>query len=253
LEDIRIYRVRIIHDEYVLLFLEHIQVTDIKIIADHANPIDGSVFATSVPEEFAEPHGRSSYAPVEEIGNPYHDKDLKGHDIESVPSGEVVDDPAYPRPTEEEKTTLRKVADNIPAVSFALCAVEFAERASYYGVTTVFSNFMQFPLPAGGNGAGATPKGTQETAGALNLGLQFANAFVLLFTFLAYVIPILGAWIADTRLGRYKTIAIGVLICGIAHVILIFGAIPSVLQAGHGLAPYMIGFFILAFGAGMSF
>jgi len=151
----------------------------------------------------------------------------------------------------KRKPHFERLPTNIPAVSFALCVVEFAERASYYGVITVFSNFMQFPLPAGGNGAGATPKGTQETSGALGLGLQFSNAFVLLFTFLAYVIPILGAWIADTRLGRYETIAIGVLICGIAHVILIFGAIPSVLQAGHGLAAYLIGFFILAFGAGM--
>jgi dipeptide/tripeptide permease len=211
------------------------------------------VFATSVPSEFAEPHGRSSFAPIEEIGDPIHDKDLKIYDgeAESPVEGEHhVDDPSYPRPTEEERSTLRRVADKIPAASFVLCAVEFSERASYYGVTQVWSNFMQFPLPAGGNGAGATPKGTQETAGALGRGLQFANAFTLLFTFLAYVIPIFGAWIADTRLGRYKTIAIGVLICGISHVIIIFGALPSVLQAGHGTAPFMISYFILAFGAG---
>jgi dipeptide/tripeptide permease len=112
---------------------------------------------------------------------------------------------------------------------------------------------MQFPLPTGGNGAGAPPKGTQQTAGALGRGLQFSNAFVLLFTFLAYVIPIFGAWVADTRLGRYKTIAIGVFICGVAHVILIIGAIPSVLQGGHAIAPFMIAFFILAFGAGICF
>lgn len=33
---------------------------------------------------------------------------------------------------------------------------------------------MQFPLPAGGNGAGAPPRGTQETAGALGKGEQFS-------------------------------------------------------------------------------
>jgi dipeptide/tripeptide permease len=65
------------------------------------------------------------------------------------------------------------------------------------------------------------------------------------------VIPILGAWIADTRLGRYKTIAIGVIICGIAHVIIIIGAIPSVLQGSAAIAPFLISFFVLAFGAGM--
>lgn len=215
--------------------------------------MDQSVFATSVPPEVAEPTGRSSYAPIEAIGHPYHDKDTEGHDIESVPSAERHDEHRYPKPTEEEKSTLRKVSDRIPATSFALCIVEFSERASYYGVLFPFSNFMQFPLPPGGNGAGAPPRGTQETAGALGKGLQFSNAFVLLFTFLAYVIPLLGAWIADTRLGRYKTIAIGVLVCGIAHVILVVGAIPSVLQAGdgHSLPPFIIGFFFLAFGAGM--
>lgn len=55
----------------------------------------------------------------------------------------------YPAPTEEEAQVLRKVAGNLPLKSFSLCLVEFAERASYYGAKTVFSNFIQFPLPEG--------------------------------------------------------------------------------------------------------
>ena len=43
---------------------------------------------------------------------------------------------------------------------------------------------------------------------------------------------------------------IGVLVCGVAHVILIGGAAPSVLRAGNGIAPFLISFFMLAFGAG---
>lgn len=135
-------------------------------------------------------------------------------------------------------------------VAYMLCIVELAERASYYGVQTVFSNFMQYPLPAGGNGAGATPAGSQETAGALGKGEQFSVAMGLLFLFLAYIIPIGGGWLADTRLGRFKTILIGVLICGVAHIIMICGAIPSVLEAGNGIAPFMISLFLLAIGAG---
>lgn len=140
---------------------------------------------------------------------------------------------------------------NFPASAFILCWVEFAERASYYGVQTVFANFMQFPLPKGGNGAGAPPKGSEETAGALGKGLQFSTAFSLLFTFLAYVVPIFGAWVADAKLGRYKTIVIGVIVCGISHIIMIFGALPSVLQAGNGVAPFLVSLFILAIGAGI--
>jgi hypothetical protein len=55
----------------------------------------------------------------------------------------------YPPPTDEEKATLRKVPGNIPWIGYSLCVVEFAERASYYGATTVFANFLQRPLPPG--------------------------------------------------------------------------------------------------------
>ncbi|KAJ5964991.1 uncharacterized protein N7479_004867 [Penicillium vulpinum] len=159
----------------------------------------------------------------------------------------------FPVPTEAEAQTLRRVAGTLPLVSFSLCLVEFAERASYYGAKTVFSNFIQFPLPEGGNGAGATPRGTQQTAGALGMGLQTSSALTLLFVFLAYVIPIFGGWWADVYVGRYKAIMVGVVICGIAHVIQIIGAIPSILQKGPSNAapPFILGMLILAVGAGI--
>lgn len=52
-------------------------------------------------------------------------------------------------PTEEERMRLRRIPGKIPWISFSLCLVEFAERASYYGAKTVFSNFIQRPLPIG--------------------------------------------------------------------------------------------------------
>jgi POT family proton-dependent oligopeptide transporter len=71
-------------------------------------------------------------------------------------------------PTEEEKTTLRRVAGTIPWISWVLCVAEVAERASYYGATQVFNDYMQFPLPEGGNGSGAVPKDNPNGhAGAL--------------------------------------------------------------------------------------
>jgi dipeptide/tripeptide permease len=72
----------------------------------------------------------------------------------------------------------------------------------------------------------------------------------LLFTFLAYIVPIFGAWVADTKIGRYKTILIGVLIGGVAHVIMVGGAAPALLQAGKGAAPFIFSLFLLAIGAG---
>ena len=102
-------------------------------------------------------------------------------------------------PTHEEFQTLRKVPGKMPPIAYILCAVEFAERASYYGVSMIFGNFVQFPLPKGGNGGGAPPRGTQETAGALGLGLQASSGVTLSFKFLSYTVPILGGWIADTK------------------------------------------------------
>ncbi|OLN83306.1 Peptide transporter PTR2-like protein 1 [Colletotrichum chlorophyti] len=173
-------------------------------------------------------------------------------DEESQASGPVIDYETYPPPTAEERSTLRKVADSIPLTAWSLCVVEMAERASYYGVKAAFNNYLQFPLPEGGPGTGAiNPDKPNSHAGALGLGLRTASALGLLFTFLAYVIPIFGAWIADVKIGRYQAIGWGVIIGGIAHVIMVGGAAPAVLQAGKGVAPFLISYFLLAIGAGI--
>jgi hypothetical protein len=72
-------------------------------------------------------------------------------DVENSSRGNSsqLQDPDRPLPTDEEKKTLRHVAGSIPWIAFALCFVEFAERASYYGATQVFNNFLQQPLPEG--------------------------------------------------------------------------------------------------------
>lgn len=84
-----------------------------------------------------------------------------------------------------------------------------------------------------------------------DLGLQTASAIGTLFTFLAYIVPIFGAWIADTKIGRYRAIFVGVIICAIAHVIMVGAAAPALLQAGKGAAPFLISLFLLAIGAGI--
>ncbi|OTB16171.1 hypothetical protein K445DRAFT_375445 [Daldinia sp. EC12] len=185
------------------------------------------------------------------------DKSTGSPHVESQPESlheadPVIDYESYPPPTEEERSTLRKVHDSIPLAAWSLCFVELAERASYYGVKAVFNNYMQFPLPEGGPGTGAIDRSKPNShAGALDLGLQTASALGLLFTFLAYVIPIFGAWIADVKIGRYKAIIWGVLIGGVAHVIMVGGAAPALLQAGKGVAPFLVSFFLLAIGAGI--
>ena len=226
----------------------------IFIAANAGEHLTVDMLATRPPREAVIPSGRNSFAVADgRVEIPEKRASIVSfRDQEAGSSTSTLDLERYPPPTEEERLTLRKVADSIPAVAYTLCFVELAERASYYGVQTVFNNFIEFPLPAGGNGSGAVPKDNPNgTAGALGKGVQFASALTILFTFLAYVIPIFGAWVADTKMGRYKTIALGVIICGVSHIIMVCGAIPSVLKSGHGIGPFMVSFFILAIGAGI--
>lgn len=135
----------------------------------------------------------------------------------------------------------------------AMCTLELAERASYYGVQGCFANFVRGGLPEGGNGAGAVAKGAagaNQSAGALGMGSVAATATGQTFTFLAYVIPILGGIMADTRWGRFKTIAIGTAVGAVAHVLLVIPAIPSVISGGHAYIPFIISVIILAFASG---
>ena len=105
-----------------------------------------------------------------------------------------------------------------------MCLIEFSERASYYGSIGPFNNFINNPLPPGGNGAGAVAPGEpglNQSAGALGKGSVVASALVNMFTFLAYVIPFWGAISADTQVGRFKAICIGTAVGALAHIMLI--------------------------------
>lgn len=151
----------------------------------------------------------------------------------------------------EEKTTLRRVPDNLPIVAYVICAVEFSERASYYGVQGLISNFVNRPLPVGGNGFGAPPRGTQQTGGALGMGTVKANAVNQSFSMLSYALPMVFGWVSDTYTGRFKLICYGVGVFGIAHILMVGSAAPSLLASGAAKAPYFISLYILSVGAGM--
>ncbi|KAH7384418.1 POT family-domain-containing protein [Phaeosphaeria sp. MPI-PUGE-AT-0046c] len=155
------------------------------------------------------------------------------------------------KPTPEELLTLRRVAGPMPTVAYLICAVEFAERASYYGVQQLIGNFVNRPLPKGGNGWGAPPKGTQQTAGALGMGTVKANAVSQSFQMLTYVLPIFFGWLADTKLGRFKVICYGVGVFGIAHALMVVSASKSLLADGSAKTPYFLSLYILAVGAAM--
>ncbi|KAL4789050.1 POT family-domain-containing protein [Aspergillus venezuelensis] len=157
----------------------------------------------------------------------------------------------YEEPTDEELETLRRVPGNLPIVAYLICIVEFSERASYLGVTGLISNFVNRPMPVGGNGYGAPPAGDQQTAGALGMGTVKANAVSQSFSMLAYALPMIFGYLSDAHTGRFKMICYGVLVFGVAHILMTGATAPSLLANGGAKAPYFISLYMLSVGASM--
>ncbi|KAG6888586.1 hypothetical protein C0995_007268 [Termitomyces sp. Mi166 len=133
--------------------------------------------------------------------------------------------------------------------SIVIAFVELAERFSFYGSSVVFTNFIQRGLPPGSTtGAG----GATNQAGALDQGQRASTGLNTFYQFWCYVIPLLGAYLADTRWGRYKTICIAVFIALIGHILLIISAIPGVIEHRNGaLACFVVALIVMGFGTGL--
>lgn len=65
------------------------------------------------------------------MGGDAHLDMARGSMVETDAARDVLPTANYP--TEEERLTLRRVAGKMPTIAYVICAVEFAERASYYG------------------------------------------------------------------------------------------------------------------------
>lgn len=150
----------------------------------------------------------------------------------------------------EDASRYRNITTRPDVICMLILVVEFAERGSYYGTQGVLNNFIMRPLPLGST-TGRTSE-PNASAGALGLGLKDANALVTLLAFLAYVMPLYGGWLADAKLGRYKTIMIGVWVGIFSHILFIISALPPVIAKGQAaLAPLILGILSLSVCTGM--
>lgn len=116
--------------------------------------------------------------------------------------------------------------------------VETAERFTYYGVAGPFQNYMQ------------NAYGNARLPGALGLGQANASSISYGFTFWMYVTPIVGGIIADSYLGRYRTICYAVSIYVTGLLILFLTSLPVSLQHGAGLGGFVAALILIGAGAG---
>ncbi|KAJ1190130.1 hypothetical protein NDU88_006869 [Pleurodeles waltl] len=131
-----------------------------------------------------------------------------------------------PRP---RKTSPKLCGSNYPLSIAFIVVNEFCERFSYYGMKAVltlyFLNFLHWDE---------------------NLSTTIYHAF----SGLCYFTPVFGALIADSWLGKFKTIIYLSLVYVLGHVIKSVGSIPSVGDANTHVALSMTGLLLIAFGTG---
>ncbi|XRM41254.1 hypothetical protein ABZX51_004533 [Aspergillus tubingensis] len=167
--------------------------------------------------------------------------------VSAVPSIRDVHNDGREYPTEEEERTLRRVSDTVSWTAYTVAFVELCERFSYYGTTAVYVNFIQQPLPAGST----TGAGYSGQSGALGQGERTSTALTTFNTFWCYVMPILGAWIADEYWGRMRTIQVSIGFAMLGHIIIIISSIPPVIVHANGaLACFAVGLVIFGIGVG---
>lgn len=134
---------------------------------------------------------------------------------------------------------------------FTIAFVELVERMSYYGTVAIYTNFIAYKNPGTRTGAAPNPKDDQAQPGALDLGKQTAFALTTFNKFFIYIMPLFGAWVADTYLGRFKTIVYSVLVAEVGHMLLVGSAAPEMLEKPkNALGLFIIGLIIMGLGTG---
>ncbi|EAU80290.1 peptide transporter PTR2B [Coprinopsis cinerea okayama7 len=155
--------------------------------------------------------------------------------------------------TQHEFETLRHVSDKFPLTAWLVVIVEFAERWTYYGTANIFNNYIREGLPRGSTNGAVVFEQDRDggIAGALGRGQTVSFAIRTFNTFFVYITPFLGAIIADTMWGRYKTIMVFSLVCLLGHIVLVIGATPPVIANNDAaLAVLILSILIIAIGAG---
>ncbi|KAJ7205762.1 peptide transporter PTR2A [Mycena pura] len=168
---------------------------------------------------------------------------LRLHESDGIHDGLVC-------PTDEQRETLRRVADHVPWSAYLIALVELAERFSTYGAGVVFTNFIQYPLPVGSHTGAGLRTGQ---SGALGKGGQRASTGIsTLYQLWCLIVPFLGAYIADVHLGRFKTVCIAAAIALVGHVILIFSAVPGIIEhPDTSFVIFILALVIMGFGTGL--
>ena len=132
-----------------------------------------------------------------------------------------VGDTVHPKPTSSKTISLCKSFSKIPLSVYFIVGNEFCERFAFYGMRAVLVLYLTFQL---------------------NVSEDSATAVFHLYTFLAFFMPLFGSMIADSYIGKFKTILLFSVIYSIGCIAISLSAVPCLL--GY-LIPVRLGLCII--------
>ncbi len=130
-----------------------------------------------------------------------------------------------------------------PAGLFLLFLVEMWERFSYYGMRGLLVLYLvQATHPA------------PDASGFVNPGRGWSRGDASLlygwYTGLAYLLPIVGGWIADELLGTHRSMVVGGLVIALGHAVLAVSGIGSLAASDLGMSVFVFGLALIVIGTG---
>ncbi|XP_038646003.1 solute carrier family 15 member 2 isoform X1 [Scyliorhinus canicula] len=128
-----------------------------------------------------------------------------------------------------KKQSPKLCGSNYPLSILFVVVNEFCERFSFYGMKAVLTLYF---------------------TSFLHWNDDLSTAIYHAFSGLAYFTPVIGALIADSWLGKFKTIIILSIVYVIGHVVKSVGAIPIVGDQKMHVVLSMFGLFLIAVGTG---
>ncbi|KAF2867717.1 major facilitator superfamily domain-containing protein [Massariosphaeria phaeospora] len=156
-----------------------------------------------------------------------------------------------PRPaTDAEISALPHVVDHIPFAAWAVIFAGAFERFTYFGLIAPWQNYMQNPRPASPASQTQNPHDDAALPGALGLGQATATNISNAFFLCSFLTPMLFAVVSDTRLGRYKTLMLGLACYLTGCVVLVGTSSEGGLDRGAGVPGLGVSMVFVALGAG---
>ncbi|GEQ69148.1 hypothetical protein JCM33374_g2819 [Metschnikowia sp. JCM 33374] len=157
--------------------------------------------------------------------------------IETLSSGQDDSWEDGREPTELEMSTLRHVSEKIPLRCWYIAVIELAERFTYYGLSAPFQNYAQY-----------SPQDSPK--GVLDLKNHDATAISYFWQFWCFASSVIGAYIADSFLGKFATVCWFSGIYAVGILILFVTSLPSVGNYHVKFGGFLSGIIIIGLGTG---